>query len=166
MSDAVHIEQGARPWLPTPETTSRVVLHSFSIPLAGVIEQHGVLYLYWCVTGHAAPENAWAYAPISEEAVAKLEAANDQTFDAALREAVGDNACTFAVASDDKGIIASVILSPPASFDDVHARGMAGMGERFREMFSEYHALMERFPLLESAAHFDLMPTPQIQQVG
>lgn len=161
MSDAVHIEQGARPWLPTAETVSKGVLHRFSIPLAGIIEQHGVLYVYWCVTGHAAPESAWAYAPITDEDAEKLKNSDEGSFDAALRETIGDNACTFAVASDEKGIIASVILTPSASFDDVHERGMAGMSEKFREMFAEYNALQERFPLLHSTASFDLMPSPQ-----
>lgn len=161
MSDAVHIEQGAPPWQPTPETTTqKLVLHRFTIPLAGVIEQHGVLFLYWCVTGHAAEENAWAYAHIDDDDVRNLQAADSSTFDQALREAVGENACAFAVASEGKGVIASVILSPPATFDTVHKRGMAEIGERFRELFDEYQNLRERFPLLESAARFNLFPSP------
>lgn len=122
-----------------------------------------MLYLYWCVTGHSAPENAWAYARVDEDAVQALEEANDDGFDEALREAVGEKVCAFAVASDDKGIIASVVLDPPANFDDTHQRGMAEMGEKFREMFTEYRTLQERFPLLQSAARFALEPTPQSQ---
>jgi hypothetical protein len=160
MSDAVHIEFSARPWLPTPDTISRVVLHRYSIPLAGVVEQHGVLYLYWCVTGHAAPENAWAYAQIDEATEERLATADGDSFDEELRAAAADRVCTFAVATDDKGVIASVVLSPPAGFDDAHQKGMAAIGDRFREMFDEYHALADRFPLLETAAHFGLSPTP------
>lgn len=162
VSDALHIEQGAHPWLPTSETTSRVVLHRYSIPLAGIIEQHGVLYVYWCVTGHAAPENAWAYAQIESEAAERLENTDADSFDAVLREVVGDKVCAFAVASDDRGIIANVLLNPPANFDNVHERGMAEIGERFRELFREYQLLQERFPLLHSAANFPLAPTPQV----
>lgn len=164
MSDAVHIEQGAYPWLPTRETVPGVILHRFTIPLAGLITQDGVQFLYWCVTGHAASENAWAYAQVDTSEVQKLEAADSATFDEILHDVVGEKACTFAVASDDKGIIESVVLNPPANFDNVHERGMAEMGAKFREMFKEYRILQERFPLLHSAANFDLVPTPQVPQ--
>jgi hypothetical protein len=162
MSDAVHIEAGAKPWLPSPETTSVVVLHRFTIPLVGVIDQHGVQYLYWCVVGHAAPESAWAYASVNADGVERLKAADGDSFDDVLREVVDQNACTFAMASDERGVIASVMLLPPAKFDDVHQRGMTEMAEKFRETFAEYQILRERFPLLQSAVNFDLVPTPAL----
>lgn len=165
MSDAIHIEQGAPPWLPSAATTTKAIVHKFTIPLAGVIEQQGVLFLFWCVTGHAAPENAWAYALTTEDDVAALTAATNENFDDALRAAAGDRVCTFAVASDDKGIIESVILDPPATFDTAHTRGMTEMGHKFREVFEEFQILRERFPLLQTAAHFDLMPTPRSEAV-
>lgn len=165
MSDAIQIDQGAPPWLPSAATKAVAVLHRFSIPLVGVIEQDGVHFLYWCVTGHAAPDNAWAYARVSTEDVAAIEDAEAADFDGALRAAVADSVCTFAVASDEKGIIESVILHPPASFDDAHARGMMEMGQKFREVFEEFMVLQERFPLLQTAAHFDLMPSPHAEAV-
>jgi hypothetical protein len=165
MSDAVHIEQGAPPWMPSSTTTTKEVLHKYTIPLVGIIEQQGVSFLFWCVTGHAAPENAWAYARVDEDDVQRLKQANDETFDDALRAAAGEKVCTFAVASDDKGIIESVILHPPAAFDTAHARGMTEMGERFREVFEEYQILRERFPLLREAAHFNLSPSPHAEAV-
>jgi hypothetical protein len=160
MSDAVHLEHGAAPWQPSADVRTIAVLHRYDIPLAGLIEQHGVKYVYWCVTGHAAPESAWAYAHVSDADAVRLQEADGVSFDAVLRAVVADCACAFAVADDDRGIIASVLLNPPASFDDVHRRGMAEMSDRYREMFEEYQMLQERFPLLQSAAHFGLMPSP------
>jgi hypothetical protein len=161
MGDALVVERGAQPWLPSADATIKSVLHRFDIPLAGVIEQHGHDYLFWCVTGHAAPENAWAYAQVNDADIERLTAATSADFDEILRDVVGDNACTFAVASSYQGVIASVVLSPPATFDDVHQRGMAVLAERFQEMFAEYNALQESFPLLRSAANFPLRPSPR-----
>lgn len=165
MSDAVHIDQGAPPWRPSAGTELRCVLHRFSIPLAGVIEQSGVPFLFWCVTGHAAPENAWAYAHVTEAQIDALNAATNETFDQALRDAAGDGVCTFAVATDDKGVIEWVVLDPPGTFDTAHERGMSELGLKFREVFEEYHILRERFPLLQTAATFDLAPTPRSEAI-
>ncbi|HEX3542776.1 MAG TPA: hypothetical protein VHT75_20275 [Acidimicrobiales bacterium] len=159
MSDAIQIERGRPPWQPSSSATLVSVLHRYTIPLVGVLDQHGSQYLFWCLVGHAAPDSAWAYAQISPEDVASFALATHETFDATLREAVGDRVCTFAVASDEKGIIESVILHPPATFDTAQERGMAEMAEKFREVFEQFQLLSERFPSLQAAAHFDLVPT-------
>jgi hypothetical protein len=160
MSDAIHIERGAEPWKPTEATEVVEVLHQFSIPLVGVVRQEGVLFLYWCVTGHAGPENAWAYARVHEGDVGTLRAAQgSEAFADALRSVVDDRVCSFAIASDDKGIIESVGLHPPASFDTAHARGMQEMGEKFQEVMAAYNELQEQFPLLRKAVNFSLVPS-------
>jgi hypothetical protein len=123
------------------------------------------LYLFWCVTGHAAPENAWAYARINDADLTALRQATNDNFDDALREAAGSRVCTFAVAAEGKGIIESVVLDPPATFDTAHERGMAEMGQRFREVFEEYQILRERFPQLQAAAGFALVPSPRREAV-
>lgn len=165
VSDALYVNQGARPWLPAnSDTTEVVVLHRYSIPLVGIIEQHGVRFVYWCVAGHAAPENAWAYAAISPDAEEALRGALDgPSFNALLQQTVHGRACTFAVAVDDR-IIESVTLSPAASFDDVHERGMEQLAEKLRETMREYMQLQESFPALHSAASFSLVPTPQVSR--
>ena len=45
MSDQLRPQQGARPWLPAYDVTSRLLLNEYNIPLAGLIDQDGVTYL-------------------------------------------------------------------------------------------------------------------------
>lgn len=165
MTDSIHIEHGCPPWQPTEGTVRGAVYHQYSIPLVGVVVQEGVRFLYWCVTGHAAPENAWAYARINEEDERALATAGHENFDEALRKAVGDRVCTFAIASDEKGVIEWVVLQPPATFEETHRRGMVEMAERFQEVMAEYSQLQERFPALRSAAGFNLAPSPRPVEV-
>lgn len=51
MSDLVEIAEGGRPWKPTPGTVPGEILHRYDMPLVGVIEQHGVRYLFQCWAG-------------------------------------------------------------------------------------------------------------------
>jgi len=160
MSDHIHIEQGALPWRPSQSSEVQCVFHEFTIPLVGVVEQHGVSYLFWCVIGHAAPEHAWAYSRIDPEQVEYLQGASAENFDERLREVVGDGASSFAIASDDKGVIESVILEPSTDFVHAHERGMTEVGQKFQEVLEEFQHLMETFPLIRRGSQFGIRPTP------
>ena len=37
----------------------------FEMPLSGLVHQGGVEYLFTCVTGQEAPDNFWAYRPVT-----------------------------------------------------------------------------------------------------
>lgn len=166
MSDHVAIETGMPPWSPSADTELLQVFHRFTIPLVGVFVQAGVHYLFWCVVGHAGPESAWAYAPGDGDSVAALSNADNDTFDGALRRAVGDKASTFAIASDDKGLTVSVVLDPPASFDSTYERGMEELDAKIKEAVEEYDNLMQRFPLMR-VPHIAPSPSsPPLRTVG
>lgn len=67
MSDLAEIAEGGRPWKPTPTTIPGEILHRYNMPLVGVIEQHGVRYLFQCWGGEVERANLWLYTRLTEE---------------------------------------------------------------------------------------------------
>jgi hypothetical protein len=67
VSDLVEIAEGGRPWEPTPTTVAGEILHRYNMPLVGVIEQHGVRYLFQCWAGEVERANLWLYTRLTEE---------------------------------------------------------------------------------------------------
>lgn len=67
MSDLVEIAEGGRPWKPTPGTVPGEILHRYNMPLVGVMEQHGVRYLFQCWAGEVERANMWLYTRLTEE---------------------------------------------------------------------------------------------------
>ena len=114
MTDHIHIEKGRPPHSPSESTEELAVYHRFTIPLVGLIKQGGVPYLYWCVVGHSAPESAWAYARLDGETDAnRLLEVESVAFDAELRRLVDGRVSSFALASDEGGIVESGEFRPP-----------------------------------------------------
>ena len=66
MSDLAEIAEGGRPWKPTSTTVPGEILHRYNMPLVGVIEQHGVRYLYQCWGGEVERANLWLYTRLTE----------------------------------------------------------------------------------------------------
>ena len=167
MSDHIYIEKGRPPWRPSESATLLDVFHRFTIPLVGVIEQHEVKYLFWCVVGHAGSANAWAYAHIDEGSfdLGLLRAATHENLAHVLASAVKDRSGTFAIASEDKGILEWVILEPPADFESVHQRGMEELGAKMNEAMAEMQHLMEQYPSIRAVSNFAIAPSPRLSGV-
>jgi hypothetical protein len=163
MSDHVHLEKGRDPWLPSDESELKQVYHRFTVPLVGLVVQHGVPYVFWCVVGHAGPESAWAYARLDTASdAAVLESCDRNEFERALTTLVKDRACTFALSSDETGILESVDIDPPASFDDAFQRGMHELQIKIKETQAEMESLMVRYESIQSVRTFDIAPSPAL----
>ncbi|MDQ2754277.1 MAG: hypothetical protein M3R71_01870, partial [Actinomycetota bacterium] len=67
MYDLAEIAEGGRPWKPTPATVPGEILHRYNMPLVGVIEQHGVRYLFQCWAGEVERANLWLYTRLTDE---------------------------------------------------------------------------------------------------
>lgn len=67
MSELAEIAGGGRPWKPTETTVPGEVMHRYNMPLVGVIEQHGVRYLFQCWGGEVERANLWLYTRLSDE---------------------------------------------------------------------------------------------------
>lgn len=88
MVGRIRPEPGARPWLPAHDVDELYQLDFYDIPLAGIIRQDGVTYLYTCILSQEAPENLWAYAPVSDEEVLALHTSYGDDLLAAIERAL------------------------------------------------------------------------------
>lgn len=161
MSDCIALPTGCLPWLPSDDSELTAVFHEYTIPLVGVVTQAGTRYIFWCVVGHAFPEQAWAYALAEDDAVERLANADAAGFDDALRAAVENRTLTFAIANDERGVSVSITLDPPASFDTVYERGMEALNEKIAQAREEYETLAAQFPLMRAPS---IAPTPRIPE--
>ena len=100
MSDQLLPQQGARPWLPADNVTARLLLNEYNIPLAGLIEQDGVTYLYACLLGELEDLNIWAYALLSDAEVSGLTSLTDEDLGAAINEALTHRTPVVGLAAD------------------------------------------------------------------
>ena len=76
MSDLIQIDAGARPWMPSASTELIATLDEYNVPLAGLIEQHGVTFLFVCAAGEEEPDNVWLYSLVSAEEIQALTEAS------------------------------------------------------------------------------------------
>lgn len=163
MSDHIHIEKGWQPWSPSESSELVEVFHEFTIPLVGLIRQQGIDYVFWCVVGATGPESTWAYARVVDgDRLTAIREANSLDFDDALRALVDGRVCSFAIASEEKGVIEWVELDPPAKFDDAHERGMQEIGIKVAETMKEMEHLMEQYPSIRAASTFSIAPSTSL----
>lgn len=100
MSDLVEIAEGGRPWEPSPTTVPGEILHRYNMPLVGVIEQHGVRYLFQCWAGEVERANMWLYTRLDDDQE-RLLADEDRPLSEALEQAtIGEG--VLAVALDGR----------------------------------------------------------------
>jgi hypothetical protein len=96
-------EDGARPWLPASDVTALAVYHEWNVPLAGLLEQAGNRFLFTCLLGEESDSSSvWAYAPISDQEITKLEKLTGDEFADALDASLANKALVVAFADDDK----------------------------------------------------------------
>lgn len=100
MTDLLHPQKGARPWLPADDVRASRELARYDIPLIGLIEQGNATFLYSCLIGEVEPVNLWAYAHVDNlEAAALLDAA-EADFDALVERVLSNRPLVVAIASN------------------------------------------------------------------
>src|SRR5580692_2492767 len=99
MSDLLHPDQGARPWLPASNVTVLEVLNEYDVPLSGLVDQGGTTYLYSCLFGEMDDANIWAYGRVDEVEVEQLRSLLDGDLAAAIDTALTDRMLIVAIAS-------------------------------------------------------------------
>lgn len=100
MPDLAEIAEGGRPWEPTLTTVQAEILHRYNMPLVGVIEQHGVRYLFQCWAGEVERANMWLYNRLDEDQE-RLLSDEDRPLSEALEQATGGEG-VLAVALDGR----------------------------------------------------------------
>lgn len=99
MSDQLRPQQGARPWLPAGDVTSHLLLNEYNIPLAGLIEQDGVIYLYVCLLGELEDVNLWAYALLDDTEINRLASLTGDDLNEAVDRALTHQTLVVGIAS-------------------------------------------------------------------
>lgn len=131
MSDLAEIAEGGRPWLPTETTVPGEILHRYNMPLVGVIEQHGVRYLFQCWGGEVERANLWLYTRLTEEQDCQL-ADESRQFTEALDDATRGEG-VLAVALDGR----IVAWEPVADVDEPMAEIIDLLSDRALTVLQE-----------------------------
>lgn len=143
MSDLLRLEASAAPWRPRADAHLISELHRHDIPLVGLIEQHGVTYLFACLVGEAEPNNVWAYALVTEQELARLHRADERDFDAVVGDLLSNRMLQVAVAFDWK----------LAEWDlvDAGSEGPGGIAGRFLQLLDrKWRVMRDHSPKLPS----------------
>lgn len=137
MSDLAEIAEGGRPWNPTESTVPGEILHRYNMPLVGIIEQHGVRYLFQCWAGEVERANLWLYTRLTEERD-RLLTDESRPFTEALDEATrGDG--ILAVALDGR----IVAWEPVPDVDDPLAEIIDLLSDRALAVLQEESRAVE-----------------------
>jgi hypothetical protein len=129
MTSQIAIEQGRPPWLPAADAEPVLTLHTYDMPLVGVIRQHGQLYLFRCIDGHVDKANLWTYTVLSPEEFAELEQVTTDSLDDTVDSAAADRPAVLALADDNRGITLSTLIDHPEDFPTLLHAASASLGE-------------------------------------
>ncbi|MFN2555632.1 MAG: hypothetical protein ABR592_01960 [Nitriliruptorales bacterium] len=107
----IHLEYGALPWEPTPESSLKEVLDYWDMPTIGLIAQDGQQYLFWCETGINDDLSVWGYVRVEDDDVEQLLGASD--FDSTFADIIAGRRKLVAMHTEDAGIVAVAEVEPP-----------------------------------------------------
>jgi hypothetical protein len=129
MADRIHVENQCVPWSPSAHSRLRDVFHSYDGPRIGVVEQHGVKYLFACLAGESHPVSFWGYGLVHDAQVAELNTVDPDDFDATLARIVEQNGLDVVALAreyDDAGgiLIAAPMDDPITQLSESFRQGM------------------------------------------
>lgn len=111
MGDYISIQQGAAPWAPSADAEVIAEYRYYEVPLEGVVRQHGVEYLFVCMTGDIDTVSFWVYSRITPDERATLEAATTpEAYEQLLLTHDLNTPVVVALAVDAVGILASEVV--------------------------------------------------------
>lgn len=149
MSNLLLPEQGARPWLPADNVTTVATLNVYNVPLSGLIEQGGTIFLYACLLGELEDQNVWAYSRLDAAEAQRLTSLTDEELSAAIDDALANRMLIVAVASDHALVAWLPIDSGEEGPHGITKRFLAQLGAHLRNTQRDVEAL-ERQPELAS----------------
>jgi hypothetical protein len=100
VTDLLHPQKGARPWLPADDVRAGEELARYDIPLVGLIEQGDATFVYSCLIGEVESVNLWAYAHLDSSEVAALRSASEADFDGVVEQVLSNRPLVVAIASN------------------------------------------------------------------
>jgi hypothetical protein len=121
MADTIQVQRWSRPWEPAGDARLVRELDYWDMPLAGVIEQHGVQHLFACLAGHLSSTHLWLYRSLTNAELAQIERTKEPE---ELRGVVDEllapgGSMVLAIADDDAGILGATTID---SLEDAELR--------------------------------------------
>lgn len=112
MADMIQLQPHTLPWLPGESEVAPVTeFHRYDFPLAGVITQHGVFYLFQCLWGETSNVSIWLYSIVEPSEVAELEATSNDDLPNRVWETGTSRPGRMAIAIEDLGIVSFADVS-------------------------------------------------------
>jgi hypothetical protein len=131
MADLIEVESGALPWKPAPDSRVVEVYNEYDIPTAGVVQQHGVDFLFECISEGQSRLSVWIYTLVLPDERAHIEQATPDQFEARMDSALHARAGVLAIALEGLGVLASTHV------EDWSQDGTRELDELF-ELFSQW----------------------------
>lgn len=120
MPETIRIERGERPWHPAGDVRLIEELNYNDMPLCGVLEQSGSMYLFLCLAGPLESAHLWGYRTLSAEDLAAIAGADGpERLAQIVDELMSGGPIIVAVASDEEGILGTTQVR---SIDDKELR--------------------------------------------
>jgi hypothetical protein len=121
VGDQISIRPGFDPWRPGPGADLVRTYNYYDMPLVGLIQQSGVLFLFGCLEGQAETENLWAYSLVGDREVEELEAnlSSPEKFGSVAREIFSTRPIVVAVAEEGSGIRSSALIEDPQKYSSL-----------------------------------------------
>jgi hypothetical protein len=118
VADYIAVASRYPAWAPAPEVELGPVLHRFTIPLLGIVGQHGVQYLYRCLAGQADEFNLWSYTLLHDAEAERVRSASSDDIADVLKEVTSGRGCVVAFASAEHGIGLSEIYEQGLAYGE------------------------------------------------
>lgn len=147
MGDHLRIEQGSLPWRPGPGADLVEVLHRYTHPLIGVIEQSGHQFLFWCVVGETFDASIWIYARLEAGDLERLQRTKTaQTLADTLRKVSAGRGRDAVFASEDSGIMLATSLDDGMTFGDDPLSAVHALKRQLETTETKLNALRDTEP--------------------
>lgn len=118
MGDLIELRKGSLPWDP-PGSERLRILNQYGIPTAGLIEQFGQTYFFFCLEGEADSANVWAYIPIEAGGAAPSGRKSQEVI---FRELISDGrSFEVALSVDGNGLVRWGRVDGASGIEDARA---------------------------------------------
>jgi hypothetical protein len=105
MSDLIRLDHGVAPWLGTADATVVAEYRYYDIPLAGVVAQGSMEYVFWCATRADEDPTCWIYVAVTADQRCALEDGPVEGFNQRLEQLNLDGLGMMALATENLGIV-------------------------------------------------------------
>lgn len=117
MADTIHVERWCPPWQPSRDAELIETLNYYDMPLVGIVRQHGVDYLFSCITGHTEPIHSWAYVLLTAGDRERIREASPEQLRDIVQELLSTGPMVLAIASDESGTYGGLEIDSLDDFD-------------------------------------------------